>query len=197
MRVKRDLAAALATELGVSTAKVEDVLEAQWPREGRRPGRRAVHRRFAAALAKELGIEASKVRAALRDAKRDRRGPPALADLADDLGVSEAKLRSALEATRPRVGVRRFRRVPQRLVAALARALDKDASEVRAALRKVRAAHVKEHSARRDEFAQRLADKLGISVAKVRAALPAGGPGHHGRGGPGGPGGPPPGGPGF
>ncbi len=70
---------------------------------------------------------------------------------------------------------------------------------MRAALRKVQAAHEKEHQARRDEFAQKLADKLGISVDKVKSALPAGGPGHGGPGGhhgPGGPGGPPPGGPG-
>lgn len=198
---KGDLAAALAKELDVSEAKVQDVLDSARPPRPR-DGRRAGHRRFAVALAKELGIDASKVRSALGDAKQDRggrRGPPALDGLADKLGVSEAKLRSALEATRPKGGPPRGDRAPKRLVAALAKGLDKDASEVRAALRKVRAAKEKEHSANRDEFAQKLADKLGISVAKVKSALPAGGPGHHGPGGPGGPGGfggPPPGGPG-
>ena len=195
-RARGDLAAALAKELGVSETKVQDVLESARP-ERPRDQRRAGHRRLAAALAKELGIDASKVRSALADAKRDRGGPPSLDGLAEKLGVSEAKLCSALEATRPTGGPRRGMRIPKRLVSALAKGLDKDASEVRAALRKVRAAKQKEHSARRDEFAQKLADKLGISVDKVKSALPAGGPGHHGRGGPGGPGGPPPGGPGF
>lgn len=186
-RGKRDLAAALAKELDVSRAKVEEVLEGLRPREGRRTGRHAGHRRFVAALAKELGIEASKVRSALADARQDRRGPPALADLAKALGVSAAKLRSALEATRPRAGRPHGGRIQRRLVAALAKALDKDASEVRAALRKVRAVKQKEHSARRDEFAQKLADKLGISVDRVKSALPVGGPGHHGPRGRGGP----------
>src|SRR4051812_31671478 len=45
----------------------------------------------------------------------------------------------------------------------------------------------------RDDFAQQLADALGIDVAKVKAALPAPPPGPGGR--PPGPGGPPPGGP--
>ena len=194
-RIKRrgDLAAAIAKELDVSEAKVQAILDDLRPRDGRRPGKA----RFARALAKELGISTAKVRSALAESKGDRRGPPALDDLAEELGVSEAKLRSALEDIRPRA-FRRHRggdRMQAKLVAALAKGLDKDASEVRAALRKVRAAHEKEHAARRDEFAQKLADKLGISVDKVKAALPAGGPGHHGPGG--GPGGPPPGGPGF
>ena len=191
-RRKDDLAAALAKELDVSEAKVQDVLESTRPARPR-VDRRVVHRRFAAALAKELGIEVSKVRSVLEDAKQDRgdrRGPPALDGLADELGVSEARLRSALDATRPKVVRRRVMRIPKRLVAALAKGLDKDASEVRAALRKVHAAKEKEHTAKRDEFAQKLADKLGISVDKVKAALPKGGPGHHGPGGPRGPGGP-------
>ena len=205
---KGDLAAALAKDLDVSEAKVQDVLDSARPKRPR-VVRRAGHRRFAAALAKELGIDASKVRSALADSRRDRGGPPALDGLAEKLGVSEAKLRSALEATRPNVVRHRVKRIPKRLVTALAKGLDKDASEVRSALRKVHAAHEKEHAAKRDEFAQKLADKLGISVDKVKAALPKGGPGHHGPGGPGGPGhhgpggfggpapGPPPGGPGL
>ena len=71
-----------------------------------------------------------------------------------------------------------------KLVAALAKELGIERSKVRAALRKVQAAHEKEHAARRDEFAQKLADKLGISVDKVKSALPAGGPGHGGPAGP-------------
>lgn len=196
-----DIAAALAKELDVSEAKVQGILDDLRPSGGRRPGKA----RFARALAKELGISTAKVRSALADSKGDRRGPPALDDLAEKLGVTEAKLRSALDAVRPKAPQRRRGgdRMQAKLVAALAKGLDKDASEVRAALRKVRAAHEKEHAARRDEFAQKLADKLGISVDKVKAALPEGGPGRHGPGGPGGhggpgaPGGPPPGGPGF
>ncbi len=197
-RIKRhgDFAADIAKELDVSEAKVQAILDDFRPRDGRRPGRA----RFARALAKELGISTAKVRSALADAKGDRRGPPQLDDLAQELGVSEAKLRSALQDIRPQGRPRGAKRMNARLVAALAKGLDKDASEVRSALRKVRAAKEKEHTARRDEFAQKLADKLGISVDKVKAALPAGGPGHHGPGGPsgpggpGGPGGPPPGG---
>ena len=175
------MAAELAKELDVSEAKVQAILDDLRPRGARRPGKA----RFARALAKELGISTAKVRAALADAKDDRRGPPALDTLAKELGVSEARLRSALEDIRPRVIHRRGDdRMQAKLVAALAKGLDKDASEVRAALRKLRSAHEKEHAARRDAFAKKLADKLGISVEKVKSALPAGGPGH----GPGGPG---------
>ena len=120
--------------------------------------------------------------------------------LARRLGVSEAKLRAALTDLRGDLAERRR----ADFAAELAKELDKETSEVRAALRRIRAAHEKEHAARRDEFAKKLADKLGISEAKVKAALPQGGPGRHRRGGPGGPhggprgfGGPPPRGPGF
>ncbi len=186
-----DIAAALAKELDVSEAKVQEILEKNRPARPPRPNKN----RMAAKLAKELGISTAKVRSALADSKQgDRRGPPAIDELAKELGVSEAKLRSALEKTRPKGGPGRAMRIPKGLVTALAKGLDKDASEVRAAFRKVHAAKEKEHTARRNEFAQKLADKLGISVDKVKAALPKGGPGHHGHARPGGP--PGPGGPG-
>ena len=152
-------------------------------------------------LAEQLGVSEAKLRAALEDLRPARRAKgrgraEMAAELAEELGVSESTVRGILADLRPRDGRafkhrmplrhRRPARMRNRLVAALAKGLDKDVSEIRGALRKVRAAHRTERAARRDEFAQKLADRLGISVDKLKSALPARGPGHHG---------PPPGGP--
>jgi hypothetical protein len=94
--------------------------------------------------------------------------------------VSEARLRTALRDARPDRGARR------RGFAELAKALGVEASRLDAAMTKV-------HEAERKAFAADLAEKLGISEAKVEEELAAGpGPGFGRNGGPGGRGGPGP-----
>ena len=162
-----ELAAALATSLGVDEAKVTEALE------GLQDAR---HDAFADELAQALGIEASKARSVLdslrpdRSADRsgDRPRRPSLATLARRLGVTQAELRAALrEAGPPRHG--RGNHGPGGrhgdLAADLARALGVEAAKVEDALEAF-------HDAERDAFAQTLADELGIDVDRVRDALP-------------------------
>lgn len=92
---------------------------------------------------------------------------------------------------------REFRRDHSEMFAGLAKELGVKEADLRKALTAIR-------KEQRDDFAEKLADKLGLSAAKVKKALPDrpkalkggrgfGGPPPGGRGGPGGPpGGPPP-----
>src|SRR5215218_2870088 len=99
-----DLAAALAKELGLSTAKVQTALEKQHgERKLDRDDRRADRRdEFAQALARKLGVAESKVRSALEATRPDGRrgGRPDLGVLATAIGVSQAKLTTAFENIR-------------------------------------------------------------------------------------------------
>ena len=125
------------------------------------------------ALARKLGVSTSALRAALRDLRPS--GPPpdggAEKELADALGVSQAKLRAAFDKVRAGHRPRPGRGPGAGLAQALAGALGLDVSDVRAALAKVRAAEEAEHAKMRDEFATKLAGKLGIPKQRVLDAL--------------------------
>jgi hypothetical protein len=102
--------------------------------------------------------------------------------LADRLGVDQDKLRDALEDLRPDLGGPGH--PPggpgQQFSKDLADALGTTQAKVEAALKKVRDKYEKQAKAQRDEFAQKLADKLGIDVSKVKKAFD--GPAHFGFG---------------
>ena len=168
---RRRLSADLAKALGISRERARKALRKL--RAKARREHRAARRVFFAALAKELGVEESRVRTVLRDARRAGPGEwPSRAEIARRLGVSEAKLRAALEKVRRhRPGTRRDR-MRDGLAADLAKELGLEQKDVEAALSKLREAHVAEHKQRHAKFTRALADKLGIPVAKVRAALP-------------------------
>jgi AraC-like DNA-binding protein len=150
---KADFAQRLADALNVDRAKVEQALEDARPD---RPHRPRPPEALAAALAKELGLSTAKVRAALEQ-RRGRPGHPG--DLADALGVSEERLREAFHAVvgdkvRPRFGN-------------LARELGVTQAQLEAAFEKLR----DDHEDLRDQFAQELAERLNLDVAKVEEAL--------------------------
>jgi hypothetical protein len=157
-----DMAQALADALGIDVAKVNAALDKLRPDRGERKDD------FAAALAKKLGLSTAKVQSALA-AQRDHRGDPAA--LAKALGVTQERLRQAFESLRPDHGPRggRDHRGPDS--AALAKALGVTQAQLTAAFDKLMAAHEADEQKRRDEFAQKLADKLNLDVAKVKAAL--------------------------
>jgi hypothetical protein len=121
-----------------------DVAKVEDALESARPERPRVRRprAIAAALAKELGISTAKVRAALRQ----HRG-----DLADALGVSEERVREAFHAVMGKPGPR---------FGNLAEDLGVTQAELDAAFEELE-----------DDFAQQLADRLKLDVAKVQEAL--------------------------
>src|SRR3954452_13262207 len=189
------LAKALAGQLGLSTDKVQSALqtlhgERKLKRDDRRGDRRD---EFAQALATKLGVPVAKVRAGLEAVRPSGpgAGPPDIAALAQKIGVTEDKLRAALDGLRPGRpgrpgGPRGFGRRggpgPGPDGAALAKALGVTPAKLRAALEKIRPTLEKEHQAERDAFISKLAAKLGVSEAKVKAAI--GSEPHHGRRGP-------------
>jgi biotin operon repressor len=199
LRAKKDehqdaLAKALASELGLDAAKVTAALD-------KFHGERKVFRRerrgdrvngFDDALAAKLGVDAAKIRSAFESLKPgpDRRaGKPALADLAKKIGVSEDKLRSALDDLRPHRRLRGpgfghgdVRVVGPAPVAGLAKELGVTRAKLRAALEKVRGDLAQQHEAERDAFIAKLADRLGVSEAKIKDVI--GSRPHHGRRGP-------------
>ena len=180
---KRDaVAAALAKALGKSTADVTKAMETV--REQREDA-------FAAALAKSLGIDQAKVESALEAERQEsedepgrghRHGPGRFDDLADRLGVSEARLRRALrdafEANAPDRDERPGPGGPRGLhlrfggSEALANALGVTEQQLEDASDEVADALEAEHAKRRAAFEAALAKELGISVEKVRDALP-------------------------
>ena len=156
---KDDAAQRLADALGIDAAKVEQAFENVRPE---RPARPRVRRpeALAAALAKELGLSTEKVRAAIEE-RRGHPGDPG--DLADELGVSEERLREAFHAV-----FGKFR--PHRPgLANLAEELGVTQAQLEAAFEKLR----DQKDELRDEFAQELADRLNLDVAKVQDALGA------------------------
>jgi biotin operon repressor len=143
---RTEFAQRLADALKIDRAKVEQTLE------NLRPDRPRLRRpaALAAALAKELGLSTAKVRAALEQ----HRGP---GELADALGVSEQRLHEAFHAVigRPRVPHRPGHED-------LAEKLGVTQAQLDAAFETLR-----------DDFAQELADRLNLDVAKVKEALEA------------------------
>jgi transcriptional regulator with XRE-family HTH domain len=113
-------------------------------------------------LADTLGVDADELEQALRDFHEsehgDRRDEFAAA-LAKALGISSEKVSSALEQL--------HQRHEARFAATLAEALDVDADKVQAALEKL----MDDTPRPPDEFAQALADELGVGVTDVRRAL--------------------------
>jgi lambda repressor-like predicted transcriptional regulator len=164
--VRANIAHELADALGIDVANVQAAFDKL------RPRKREVHRRdFAAALAKQLGLTTTKVEQALQ-AQRDHRGGPAA--LAKALGVTPQKLRQAfvqLWKDHGPPGARLRHRDHGPATAALAKELGVTQAQLQAAFEKVRAAHEADFAKLRDDLAQKLADRLHIDVAKVKAAL--------------------------
>ena len=192
-------AEALAKALGKDASEVSSALEKL---------EEAHSARFAQQLADKLGIDVDKVQSALdelRDSSDGPRHPQGLStELAGKLGVSVDKVEDALFSLRPGPGGDRHHGRPGPSLRALASELGVTKAELRKALREVRSSFADGMDQKRNELAQFLADRFGVSVEKVEEALPefAGPPGgHRGPGGPGGPdggpgghgfGGPPP-----
>jgi transcriptional regulator with XRE-family HTH domain len=113
-------------------------------------------------LADKLGVDADKLAQAFRDfhssEDRDRRDEFA-APLAKALGISTEKVTAAFERT--------HQQHEARFAARLAEALNVDADKVQAALDKL----IDDTPRPPDEFAQALADELGVDVTDVRTAL--------------------------
>jgi energy-converting hydrogenase A subunit M len=157
---RADLAQELADALNIDVAKVNQAFDKlKVARDDHKDD-------FAAALAKQLGVSTAKVQSAL-SAQRDHRGDPAA--LAKALDVSEQKLRQAFESLRRDHGPRDGHRGPNG--AALAKALGVTQAHLNAAFDKLRQAKEAEFAKLRDQFAQKLADKLNLDVAKVKDAL--------------------------
>jgi transcriptional regulator with XRE-family HTH domain len=105
LRPPEKLAAALAKELGLSTAKVRAALE---QRRGR-PG-------HPSDLADELGVSQERLREAFHAVLGDLRPPrPRFGNLADELGVSQEQLQDAFEELRDDVKDDFARRLADRL----------------------------------------------------------------------------------
>ena len=149
---KDEFAQRLADALGIDAAKVEQAFENARPERHRMRAPQA----FAAAIAKELGLSAEKVRAALEKHN---------GDLAAELGVSEEKLREAFHAVMGKVRPPHGPRFGN-----LAKELGVTQAQLDAAFEKLH-----------DQFAQELADRLNLDVAKVQDALDALHPPHFGR----------------
>jgi AraC-like DNA-binding protein len=156
---RTDFAQKLADALKIDRAKVDAAFDKLRPK---RPDRPRAPRAFAAALAKELGVTTAKVQAALA---KHRDNPTSPDELAKELGVTEQQLHDAFHAVmgkiRPRgPGVRPG-------LDNLAEELGVTKAQLDAAFDKLRA----QHEDLRDQFAQELATKLGISVEKVQDAI--------------------------
>ncbi len=153
---------AAASALGVSVEKLRTALGELRPEKGDRGEKRT---EFAAALAKGLGVDEAKVTAALKaqkDTKKANRG----------------------ERSERRGG-------PRFDPAAFAKAVGVSEAKLESTLKALRSDRQKEHEAKRAAFVKALADKLGVSEAKVTEVFGKdgrgpfggpgrGGPGHHG-----------------
>jgi Clp amino terminal domain, pathogenicity island component len=163
-----------ASQLGVTPAALRSALESL--RGERRDDRQGKRDELASSLAASLGVPVAKVQAALDKlapkGKRgrwrgDRGGPPP--------GGAPPPLRGRRGPGGPGRGLLRA----DRLVSALATELGVPKADVQKAIETFRTKEESEHAAQRDAFAQKLADKLGISVDKVKSVLergPGGGP---------------------
>ena len=160
-----------ASQLGVTPAALRSALESL--RGERRDDRQGKRDELATSLAASLGVPVAKVQAALEKlapkGKRgrwrgDRGAPPPLRGRRGPGGPGG-----------PGRGLLRA----DRLVSALATELGVPKADVQKAVETFRTKEESEHAAQRDAFAQKLADKLGISVDKVKSVLergPGGGP---------------------
>jgi hypothetical protein len=98
---------------------------------------------------------------------RARGGAPfGLDRLADRLGVEESELRDALEDLRPQPPD-----PPRDFAENLAKELGVDTADVEAALERLREKAEREMEQQRDEFAQRLADRLNVDPDEVEDAF--------------------------
>ena len=161
------------------------------PRDGRRHGDHAAD---LSALAAKLGVSSSALKSALESLRPDRGDHAAERDamaqkLADALNVDKAKVTAALAKVRPdrRGGPRDGAKGDDTaFLTAFAKELGVSTADLKAALTKLRADHEATEKAERAAFAQKLADKLGISVDKVKSVFADGpfgghgGPGVHG-----------------
>jgi biotin operon repressor len=159
-----------------------------------RAGGRFMEERLAEA-AKKLGVTEAQLRTALQDLRPDRgqkddKKDELTAELAAALGIPEAKVKAALDKVRPgkrfRTGPgggpggapggpppggyggpppRRTRGKATAPLAGLATELGVTEAQLRTAMETIR-------QKKQDEFAQKLADKLGIPVEKVKSAFP-------------------------
>lgn len=172
------LLSSVAKSLGVSQAEMKTAMNAV--RKQVRPGfPRGGPREFSAALAKQLGVSQSKVEQAFEDAfkaGRSQRVDEIAGALAAALNVDKAKVAGALESLRPAPGAGPRTIGPGGIAAALAKQLGLSASDARAAMQKLHAQRQQEMSQARDDFATKLAAKLGISADKVKSALSDHGP---------------------
>lgn len=113
-------------------------------------------------LADKLGVEPAKLAQALRDFHQSDEGnrrDDSAASLAKALGISTDKVTTAFDQL--------HKKHETRFAARLADALNVDAAKVEAALDKLGNGTPR----RPDEFAQALADELGVNVSDVRKAL--------------------------
>jgi phytoene dehydrogenase-like protein len=160
-----ELASGLAKALGIDASKVTAALDKLGPDRPPQP-RVGAPDRLATALAKQLGISADKVRTAIED----RRGHPGDPDsLAKALGVTPEKLRAAFHAVLGDLHEHMPDPPDRPGLDGLAKALGVTQAQLDAAFEKVRTAH-------EDQLAQKLADRLNLDVAKVKAALDDVGP---------------------
>ena len=150
------------------------------------PGRHRFGGPNLSALAAKLGVSTAALKSALQSLRPSQADRAAQRDaeqqkLADALGVSKDKLAAALAKLRPvPASGPRDMHGPGDFAAALAKELGLQTSDVTAAFDKLRASHEAQEQAERDAFAQKLADKLGISVDKVKSVFAAGPFGPHG-----------------
>jgi AraC-like DNA-binding protein len=156
---RTDFAQKLADTLKIDRAKVDAAFDKLRPK---RPDRPRAPEAFAAALAKELGVTTAKVRAAF---EKHRNNPTTPTELAKELGVSEQQLHDAFHAIMGKIRPRGPGRRPG--FDNLAKELGVTQAQLEAAFDKLR----DDHEDFRDQFAEELAQKLGIDVSKVQDAI--------------------------
>lgn len=183
-----DLAASLATSLGVDAAAVTKALDAQRP-TGPGPGPGGPRGARFDALAKELGLSAAKVKAAFQAVRPERLAQRGSQDgrdafltaLAKELGVTKEKLATAIGTVGPGPGGPGGRHGfgpggrhpfgPALDTAALAKALGVDEEKVTDALAAFRTAEQQEHAKDQAAFTKALADELNVPEARVTQVL--------------------------
>lgn len=166
-----------ASQLGVTPAALRSALESL--RGERRDDRQGKRDELATSLAASLGVPVAKVQAALdKLAPKGKRGRWRGDRGAPPPGGAPPPLRGRRGPGGPGGPGRGLLRA-DRLVSALATELGVPKADVQKAIETFRTKEESEHAAQRDAFAQKLADKLGISVDKVKSVLergPGGGP---------------------
>jgi transcriptional regulator with XRE-family HTH domain len=157
-----ELAASLAKALGISADRVSAAFERMHEQR---------EARFAARLAEALDVDADRVQAALDKLMDDSPTPPheLAQSLADELDVDVTDVRRALFESRPDRGrMHRHRELPLRQ---LASALGVSRSDLRAALRELRAGSDDRWEQHQRALAEFLADRFELSADDVADAL--------------------------